>query len=70
MNEMKEYEIAKCENDVRIYERQLQKEISDMMPLVLEKYDVELKKVSGIPEVRNPRKKFPWSNTLRYIYYA
>lgn len=66
MSEVKEFEIAKCENDVRANERILQKEINDMMPVVLEKYELDLKKVIGNPELRNPRKKFPWNNNLRY----
>lgn len=79
VNEVKEYAIRKCENEVRALERNLQKDINQIMPGIKERYDSDLKRVeeqraayhgSEKPEqqFRNPRKKFPWNDSLRYIF--
>lgn len=79
MNEVKEYAIRKCENDVRTQERNLQKEINQIMPSLMEKYDIELKRIeeqrAAIPGtdkpehvLRNPRRKFQWTENLRFVF--
>lgn len=75
MNEIKEFAIRKCENDVRTLERNLQKEINQIMPGVKEKYDIEVKKIEEQKaayqgtdkhehKFRNPPRKFPWTDNL------
>lgn len=77
MNEVTEYAIKKNENEVRTQERILQKEINQMMPVIKEKYDIDVKKIdqqratyqgNEKPEhlFRYPRRKFPWNDSLRY----
>lgn len=77
MQEVKEYALKKSENDVRTQERILQKEICQIMPGVKEKYEQEIKRVeeqraayqgTEKPEYifRNPRRKFPWTDNLRF----
>lgn len=78
LNERNEYAIQKIENEVRIQERNVQKDINQIMPGVKERYEMELKKVeeqrsayqgSEKPEhqFRNPRRRFPWNDNLRYF---
>lgn len=75
-NEVKEYVIKKNEIEVRTLERILQKEINQIMPGIRQKYEQEMKRVeeqrmahqgTDRPEqsIRNPRRKFVWSESLR-----
>lgn len=76
MDELKKFGIGKAENSLKTSERQVRKLITEIMPNVLENYQVELKRVNDLkaaaklsdkPEqqFKNPRKKFPWNENLR-----
>lgn len=76
MHEVREYAIKKSENDVRTQERNVQKDISQIMPSIIERYDQEVKKIdeqraayqgTEKPEsvFKNPRRKFVWNEHLR-----
>lgn len=78
VNEVNEYEIKRIESSVRTQERILQKEINQIMPGVKEKYDMDVKRIEELraaykgsekPEhqYRNPRRKFPWNDSLRFV---
>ncbi|XP_031620313.1 yemanuclein-like isoform X2 [Contarinia nasturtii] len=76
MNEVKDYAVKKSENDVRTQERSLQKDITQIMPSLKEKYDQDSKRIdeqraayhgTEKPEqvFKNPRRKFVWNEHLR-----
>lgn len=69
--------ITKIQSEVRSLEREMQMEINNLMPSADANYKIELKRVEDLramhkgsekPEqqFRNPRRKFPWNNKLRY----
>lgn len=76
INEVNDCEIKKIEKNVRDQERILQKEINQIMPGVKEKYDSDVKRIEeqraahqgtdkAEHQFRNPRRKFPWNDSLR-----
>lgn len=80
-SEVNEYAIKKSESDVRTHERNLQKEINQIMPSIKEKYEYEVKRTEeqraayqALPgekpehQIRNPRRKFQWNDNLRYAF--
>lgn len=74
--EVNDIAIKRIQSEVRSLEREMQMEISNVMPNAETTYKIELKRVedqramhkgSEKPEhqFRNPRRKFPWNNKLK-----
>lgn len=79
ISEVNEYEIRKIEESVRTQERNLQKDINQIMPGVKEKYDVDVKRIDeqraaqqgtdkSDHQFRYPKQKFAWNDSLRYVF--
>lgn len=77
LNEVKNFIIKKDEDSLRGLERQVHKLIKEIMPAADTNYKLAVKRIDELrlankngdkPEqqFKNPRKKFPWDDNLRY----